>query len=382
MTESNRRFYILLCMDRYSKWPAAKFCTSTDGETAVKFLNQYIRLNGIPKIIRSDKATAFTGRLFRDFCKKHYIKLIYDTPYIHTLTGLVERGVRTLKENLLTNIKAGERFGRALDISLDVMRKTPHTRLKKSAFELPYGRKPNTEISNLLNLDEIEKLTKRSVSAKPDTLQVYSFSGAGGVSDQLPMKPKKNSKGVSCPFFFLEKKHQQNLESAYSDKPQLAISGTNHTVTSPNGRVIHRKMISKPIDFNQENTNRGIGPRGPDGRFVKSPSKHQRAMIIDSDTESETPPMEIDSPKTPELSIDTTIKKSTLRRGRPKLIRDRASPNTANTPMPGNNLGPLTITTSNMTDTEIDRAIEDANSAEQEIFIRDENGKVLTDKST
>ena len=93
---------------------------------------------------------------------------------MHTPTGLVERGVRTLKENLLTNIKAGERFGKALDISLDVMRKTPHTRLKKSAFELHYGRKPNTEISNLLNLDEIEKLTKRSVSAKPDTLQVYS----------------------------------------------------------------------------------------------------------------------------------------------------------------------------------------------------------------
>ena len=163
MTENNSRFYILLSMDRYSKWPAASFCTSTDGETAVKFLDQYIQLNGIPKIIRTDKATAFTGRLFRDFCKKHYIKLIYGTPYIHTPTGLVERGVRTLKENLLTNVKAGERFGKALDISLDVMRKTPHTRLKKSAFELHYGRKPNTEKSNLLNLDEIEKLTKRSV---------------------------------------------------------------------------------------------------------------------------------------------------------------------------------------------------------------------------
>ena len=74
-------------------------------------------------------------------------------------------------------------------------------------------------------------------------------------------------------------------------------------------------MIRKPIDFKQENTNRGIGPRGPDGRFVKSPSKHQRAMIIDSDNESETPPLDIDSPKTPELPIDTTIKKSTLGRG-------------------------------------------------------------------
>ena len=289
-----------------------------------------------------------------------------------------------MKENLLTNIKAGERFGKALDISSDVMRKTPHTRLKKSAFELHYGRKPNTEISNLLNPDEIEKLTKRSVSAKPDTLQVYSFSGAGGVSDQLPMKPKKGSKVVSnCPFLFLEKKQQRNkLESAYSDKPQLAISGTNHTVINPNGREIHRKMISKPIDFNQGYNNRGTGPRGPDGRFVKSPSKQRRAMIIDSDAESEAPSMDIDSPKTPEPPTDTTTKKSTFGRGRPKLIRDRASPNTANTPMPGSSTGLLTIISSNMTDTEIDRVIEDANSAEQEIFIRDENGKVLSNNNT
>ena len=92
--------------------------------------------------------------------------------------------------------------------------------------------------------------------------------------------------------------------------------------------------------------------------------------------------MDIDSPKTPEPPIDTTIKKSTFGRGRPKLIRDRASPNRANTPMPRSSTGPLTITTSNMTDTDLDRAIEDANNAEQEIFIRDENGKVLTDNNT
>ena len=90
--------------------------------------------------------------------KKQYIKLIYltyGTPYIHTPTGLVERGVRTLKENLLTNIKAGVQFGKPLDMSLD-------EKTKKAAFELHYGRKPNTEISNLLNLDETEKLTKHS----------------------------------------------------------------------------------------------------------------------------------------------------------------------------------------------------------------------------
>ena len=102
--------------------------------------------------------------------------MIIGTPYIHTPTGLVERGVRTLKENLLTNIKAGERLGKALDLSLDVMRKTPHTKLKKSAFELHYGRKPRTEITNLLNSDNLKNLTKDSILAKPNTLQVYSFS--------------------------------------------------------------------------------------------------------------------------------------------------------------------------------------------------------------
>ena len=85
------------------------------------------------------------------------------------------------------------------------MRKTPQTRLRKSAFELHYGRKPNTETRNLLKLDDLEKLTKNSIPAKPDSLQVYSFSGVGGVSDQLPMKPKNNDGVSNYPFLFLEK---------------------------------------------------------------------------------------------------------------------------------------------------------------------------------
>ena len=84
MTENNRRFHILLSMDRYSKWPAASFCTSTDGETAVKFLDQYIRLNGIPKIFRTDRATAFTGRLFRLLQETLHKINIRDTVYTHT----------------------------------------------------------------------------------------------------------------------------------------------------------------------------------------------------------------------------------------------------------------------------------------------------------
>ena len=107
--EKNKKFHILLSIDLYSKRPAASLCKTTDGQTAVRFLEQNIILNGIPKTIRTDKDTAFTGRLFREFCKNHQTKLVYGTPYIHTPTGLFERGVRTLKETLLTNVNAGEK---------------------------------------------------------------------------------------------------------------------------------------------------------------------------------------------------------------------------------------------------------------------------------
>ena len=297
---------------------------------------------------------------------------------------MVERGVRTLKETLLTNIKAGEKFGKALDIALEIMRKTPHTRIKKSAFELHYGREPNTEMSNMLNLDALKTITKSCISAKPDTLQVYSFSGAGGASDTLPMKQKKGAKGVSkYPFLFLEKKiNKPKFESAHSDKTQIAISGTKHTVTTSDNKISHRKHISKPIsEIVQENsTNRGTGPRGPDSRFTKS----QRIVNVqDSDSDhGEASPVAI-ATATTTFGEHTTQspKNSTIGRGRPKLIRNRqnsGSPGETHTsPDQQSSIGPLTVVTENMTDAEIDPVIEDARRANIELHLKDNNGKVI-----
>ena len=216
-------------MDRYSIWPAASLCKSTDGKTAANFLQPNIQLNGIPKTIRIDKASAFTGHYLREFCKKNYISIIYETPCIHTPTGLVESGVRKLKEKLLSDIIVGESFGKSLDLALGVMRTNSHTRLKKSAFELHFGREPNTELSNMLKLNEVKKLTNNhSFSAKPETLQVYTFTGEGGSPDHLPMKQnRKSTKTVSkYPFQFFERKNTK-FESPYSDQLQTAVKGTN-----------------------------------------------------------------------------------------------------------------------------------------------------------
>ena len=144
----HRRVYILLSINRYSRWPAACICEAPTGKTAKSFLEQYITLNGLPQTIRRDKGTAFTGKNFRDFCKSLNIKLIHGTPYIHTPTGLVERGIKTLKDYLRTNLEEGYVINEALSRSLNVMRMTVHSSIKETPFERHYGRKPRKEIHN------------------------------------------------------------------------------------------------------------------------------------------------------------------------------------------------------------------------------------------
>ena len=157
------------------------------------------------------------------------------------------------------------------------MRNTPHTRLRKFAFELHFGREPNTEWSNMLKLDKTKSITNDSISARPDTLQVHTFSGDGGSSDHIPIKQKrKGAKTVSkYPFQFFERKKQKGkFESPYSEILQTAVTGTKHTVATLDNKLFRRKLISKPNNtFEQDPTNRGAGPRGPDGRFAKKQTK-------------------------------------------------------------------------------------------------------------
>ena len=79
------------------------YMRSPNGKTAITFLKQNILLNGIPQIVRTDKGTAFTRKEFRTMCKDLNIKLIYGTPYIHMATGLVKRGIKTLKDLINEN---------------------------------------------------------------------------------------------------------------------------------------------------------------------------------------------------------------------------------------------------------------------------------------
>ena len=147
-------------------------------------------------------------------CKNLNIKLIYGTAYIHTATGLVEKGIKILKDLMPTNLEDNCNLNEALYRSIMVMRTTVHSKIKESPLERHYGRKPRTELTSYLN---IPTDNNEFISAQPETLQVYSFNNGRGGYDQLIMKtPGKLKCDVRTTFYINFRKRNKtkaNLEA-------------------------------------------------------------------------------------------------------------------------------------------------------------------------
>ena len=94
--------------------------------------------------------------------------------------------------------------------------------------------------------------------------------------------PKKNS--ARYPFKFLEKRHnRKSLEGRFQSKIQTAMSGTENTVKTDTGIIVHRKFISGPLFQSEKRYRRESAPtvsaeitpknrhclRGLDGKYGK-----------------------------------------------------------------------------------------------------------------
>ena len=62
----------------------------------------------------------------------------------------MERAIQTLKNLAKANMENGKNLTESVNQALRVMRFTVHTGLKKTPFELHHGRKPRTELTNII----------------------------------------------------------------------------------------------------------------------------------------------------------------------------------------------------------------------------------------
>lgn len=102
--------YIFLVVDAFSKFVRLYATKTTNAREALKCLDQYFHSYSTPKVIVSDRGSAFTSAEFEDFLKSHHIKHIKVATGSPQSNGQAERLNRTILPMLakLTDKSSGK----------------------------------------------------------------------------------------------------------------------------------------------------------------------------------------------------------------------------------------------------------------------------------
>ena len=172
-----KKLFIIVAIDRFLKYPSAMITRKSRSKKILNFLKKFIHLHSIPKNLRTDQNSGFENAKLAEFCKSEGKNHFFCPVGDHPGCGLVGSCIQTTKRKLGT-MQLDPNFEdiqTAIKSKLEDIRISRHSNLKKSPFELHYGRKPKTERSNFrdklicsLNLDQ--QRLKRSL-LKPEEMR-------------------------------------------------------------------------------------------------------------------------------------------------------------------------------------------------------------------
>ncbi|MGL5101463.1 MAG: DDE-type integrase/transposase/recombinase, partial [Plesiomonas sp.] len=130
--------YLLVIVDRFSKWPEAFPCAKEDAKTVVKILTKEIVPRwGIPSVLESDQGPSFRSKVTQLLAKALSIDWHFNIPYHPQSAGVVERCNQTLKTRLTKAVlETGRKWVDLLPAVLAEIRMTPSSTTKLSPFEV------------------------------------------------------------------------------------------------------------------------------------------------------------------------------------------------------------------------------------------------------
>lgn len=137
----------LLIIDAHSKWLDIYMTTSSTATTTIELLRRSFATFGLPEVLVSDNASAFTSEEFSQFLRRNGVRHVRTPPYHPALNGVVERAVQTFKEGM-KHLKDGS-ISTRLSRFLFKYRIIPHSTTGMSPAELLYGRRMRSQMDNL-----------------------------------------------------------------------------------------------------------------------------------------------------------------------------------------------------------------------------------------
>jgi transposase InsO family protein len=101
--------YMLVAVDKFTKWVKAAPVTTQDSTTAINFIKSIVFRFGVPHKIITDNGTNFTSKEFKSYCESMGIKLKFASVAHPKTNGQVEKAnglkCNAIKKRLLAPLE-------------------------------------------------------------------------------------------------------------------------------------------------------------------------------------------------------------------------------------------------------------------------------------
>lgn len=131
--------YVIVLMDRYSKWPETEVRENVDTEAVLRFLTKMFIREGIPRSILCDNGPQFTSEKWKAYLERNGIGSKHTSVYHPASNGLAERFNRVIMGSVQAAISAGKNWETELLSTVWAYRITP-TKTGYSPFKILRGR--------------------------------------------------------------------------------------------------------------------------------------------------------------------------------------------------------------------------------------------------
>ena len=130
---------LLVVVDVYSKWIDVHITTTTSAAVTIERLRQSFSTHGLPAVLVSDNAAAFTGEEFTTFLSRNGIKHMLSPPRHPASNGQAEAAVKVVKAALAKDGGGGSLSTRLARFLL-AYRVRPHSTTGRAPCDLLMGR--------------------------------------------------------------------------------------------------------------------------------------------------------------------------------------------------------------------------------------------------
>ena len=203
--------------------------------------------------------------MVQQFCSSKGIKHILSPVGDHRGSGLLERMIQTIKRKLGTE-QQDPNFGNFKEVLyriIEDIRKNNHSTLKKSPFEMHFGRKPNTEWSqafyNIVNSDSSAQRLERNLLT-PDQIASQDYS-----RDRVKVVPRGSLSPQITPRFNPMFSLEGNIAESepYKALADIARAANNWTQQKRNlppdgGKRVLQELSSRHSDLAQSLKKTGL----------------------------------------------------------------------------------------------------------------------------